>query len=204
MRITTKAGFTNREYEEAKVTWSADNEYGRGMIGTAVRTGNLQIGRNLLSNPAVAPWRDLLERSGYESAVIVPLKTHAGVFATLLVCAGEPWAFEKEEIALLQELGDDLSFGIGSLLAKKFAEEHEELSGAAGQTGKNILSKLSQREREVLFPVLDGHSSKEIAAVLGISPASVDTYRSRLMFKLDVEDTSSLIRLAIKEGIIEA
>jgi RNA polymerase sigma factor (sigma-70 family) len=204
MKMVAKAGFADREYENAKITWAADTEYGRGLIGRAVRSGQPQTSQHLLRDAAAAPWRDLLERGGYQSAVALPLRDYAGVFATLLVCAGEPAAFEREESDLLRELADDLSFGIGSLLAKAFAEEHATLKGEERDSGEDVLSRLSRREREVLTLVVEGYSSKEIAAELGVSPASVDTYRSRLMFKLGTGDLASLVRLAVRVGIVPA
>ena len=63
------------------------------------------------------------------------------------------------------------------------------------------LAPLSPREREVLTGVLAGRTSKEIAGELGIAPASVDTYRSRIMTKLDIRDLPSLVRFAIRHGI---
>jgi PAS domain S-box-containing protein len=63
------------------------------------------------------------------------------------------------------------------------------------------LERLSQRERQVLEWVLAGKASKEIAAHLKISAASVDTYRSRIMQKLGVEDLPALVRFAIRHGI---
>jgi PAS domain S-box-containing protein len=63
------------------------------------------------------------------------------------------------------------------------------------------LERLSRREREVLELVIAGRTSKEIAARLGIAAASVDTYRSRLMQKLSIEDLPGLVRFAIRHGI---
>ncbi len=65
------------------------------------------------------------------------------------------------------------------------------------------LSELSQREREVLKLVVEGRTSKEIAAVIGVKPASVHTYRSRIMAKLDINDVASLVRYAIRQGLIK-
>jgi len=63
------------------------------------------------------------------------------------------------------------------------------------------LGSLSRREREVLTRVIAGRTSKEIAARLGIAPASVDTYRSRIMLKLGIRDLPGLVRFAIQHGI---
>jgi PAS domain S-box-containing protein len=72
----------------------------------------------------------------------------------------------------------------------------EHLSAAA-----DPLARLSSRERQVLELVVAGRTSKGIAAQLGISPASVDTYRSRIMLKLGIEDLPALVRFAIRHGI---
>ncbi len=63
------------------------------------------------------------------------------------------------------------------------------------------LSKLSTREREILQLVVEGKSSIEIAQTLFISPKTVETYRSRLMQKLGINDLPGLIKFAIQHGI---
>ena len=65
------------------------------------------------------------------------------------------------------------------------------------------LSLLSLREREVMLMVVNGRTSTEIGAQLQLSPKTVDTYRSRLMLKLDVPDLAGLVRFAALEGLIE-
>jgi DNA-binding NarL/FixJ family response regulator len=67
----------------------------------------------------------------------------------------------------------------------------------------NPLDRLSAREREVLLLVVDGRTSKEIAVQLGVSPGSVDTYRSRVMAKLEVDDLPTLVRVAIRHGLVK-
>ena len=64
-------------------------------------------------------------------------------------------------------------------------------------------SRLSPREREVLKLVVEGRTSKEIAAIIGTKPASVHTYRSRIMAKLNINDIASLVRYAIRQGLIK-
>jgi DNA-binding NarL/FixJ family response regulator len=66
------------------------------------------------------------------------------------------------------------------------------------------LATLSPREMQVLKLVVDGKTSKEIAAMLKVAPSSVDTYRSRLMSKLGVNDLVSLVRFAIRNGVTHA
>jgi len=64
------------------------------------------------------------------------------------------------------------------------------------------LETLSPREREILQLVAEGKTSQEIAQRLSISSKTVDTYRSRLMRKIGVEDMAGLIKFAIQHGVI--
>lgn len=64
------------------------------------------------------------------------------------------------------------------------------------------LEQLSLREREVLQLVAEGKSSMEIGEQLFLSPKTVETYRSRLMQKLDLDNLSTLIKFALRHGII--
>jgi len=64
------------------------------------------------------------------------------------------------------------------------------------------LDSLSVREREVMALVVQGRTSKEIARLVGVKPATVDTYRSRLMAKLDVPDICGLVRFAVRQGML--
>jgi two-component system response regulator NreC len=62
---------------------------------------------------------------------------------------------------------------------------------------------LSVRERQVLQLVGEGHSTKKIAALLGISAKTADTHRTKLMEKLDIHQTAGLVRYAIRNGLLE-
>jgi DNA-binding NarL/FixJ family response regulator len=63
------------------------------------------------------------------------------------------------------------------------------------------LLQLSARERQVLQLIVEGRTSIEVAGVLNLSPKSVDTYRSRMMKKLDIGDLPSLVKFAIRHGV---
>ncbi len=69
------------------------------------------------------------------------------------------------------------------------------------QEDQSPLSRLSNREREVLQLVVEGKTSNEIADILALSPDTVKTYRSRLMRKLDIDDLPSLVKFAIQHGL---
>jgi two-component system, NarL family, invasion response regulator UvrY len=62
---------------------------------------------------------------------------------------------------------------------------------------------LSPRERQILVMVARGKSSAAIGEELHLSPKTVDTYRSRLMAKLELADVPALVRWAIREKLID-
>ncbi len=66
------------------------------------------------------------------------------------------------------------------------------------------LGGLTRREREVLLLVAEGLSNKQIAESLGVSSRTAESHRTRLMNKLDIHKVSGLVRLAIREGLVEA
>ncbi|HEY8069093.1 MAG TPA: PAS domain-containing protein [Burkholderiales bacterium] len=61
--------------------------------------------------------------------------------------------------------------------------------------------QLSEREQQVLQLIVDGRTSAEVGERLGLSPKSIDTYRSRLMAKLGIEDLPTLVKFAIRHGL---
>jgi DNA-binding NarL/FixJ family response regulator len=63
------------------------------------------------------------------------------------------------------------------------------------------LGKLSSRERQILELVAAGKSTADIARTLFLSPKTVDTYRSRLMQKLDIDSFAALVKFAIACGL---
>jgi two-component system, NarL family, response regulator NreC len=61
---------------------------------------------------------------------------------------------------------------------------------------------LSEREREIFQLIAEGHSNKEVAEILSISPATVETHRAHILQKLDVHNTAELVLYAVRRGVI--
>ena len=62
---------------------------------------------------------------------------------------------------------------------------------------------LSAREHEVLQLIAEGKATKDIAVILGISVKTAESHRSRLMQKLDIHETASLVRYAVRRGLVQ-
>jgi len=75
---------------------------------------------------------------------------------------------------------------------------HRQETGA-GELGQ--LGALSAREQQVLRHTVEGKTIAQTAALIGVSPKSVETYRSRVMTKLGIVDLPGLVKFAIRNGI---
>jgi DNA-binding NarL/FixJ family response regulator len=88
---------------------------------------------------------------------------------------------------------------ITPLIAGKLLHSYE--SGSHSRTD-TVLS-LSSRQREVLQLLAEGHSVKEIAAILNLSIKTIEYHKYRMMDDLGIKTTAELIRYALKQGIAE-
>lgn len=61
---------------------------------------------------------------------------------------------------------------------------------------------LSEREREIFQLIAEARSNKEVAALLEISPATVETHRARILQKLDIHNVAELVLYAVRRGVI--
>jgi DNA-binding NarL/FixJ family response regulator len=72
----------------------------------------------------------------------------------------------------------------------------------AGSEVVDQYEALSAREREIFQLIAEARTNKEVAQLLGISPATVDTHRSRILQKLDIHNTAELVLYAVRRGVI--
>ena len=77
------------------------------------------------------------------------------------------------------------------------------LRALTDESPRDRFASLSPRERQIVTMVVNGLSSAAIGLQLQLSPKTVDTYRSRIMAKLGVLGVTSLVRLAVREGLID-
>lgn len=86
----------------------------------------------------------------------------------------------------------------GRYLSRELAES---VIDQAVQRTDDPLERLSSRERQVLQMLAEGRAIAVIAATLSLSPKTVETYRARMMEKLEIHDFANLVKFAIQQGI---
>jgi DNA-binding NarL/FixJ family response regulator len=69
---------------------------------------------------------------------------------------------------------------------------------------RSPLDRLTSRQREVLQLIAEGNTTKAIATRLGLSVKTVETHRAQLMERLETRDVATLVRLAIRIGLVES
>ncbi|MFA6133329.1 MAG: HD domain-containing phosphohydrolase [Phycisphaerae bacterium] len=125
VRPVASAGFEDGYLEKVHITW-ADTERGRGPTGVAIRTGRTCIGRDFLTNPQLAPWRDQAVRRGYRSSVALPLACDGPAFGALMIYAKEVNAFSERKVTVLSKLAEDLARRIAGLQTKRELRESQQ------------------------------------------------------------------------------
>lgn len=114
VRHIAHAGFEDGELEQFMLTW-AETANGFGPAGTAIRTQKPALVKDTLNDPTYLPWRQHGIRLGYLSVIALPLVASGNVLGVLAIYSPDIDGFSAEEIKLLDELSDDLAFGIESV-----------------------------------------------------------------------------------------
>jgi PAS domain S-box-containing protein len=114
VRPVAYAGFEAGYLETLHLTW-ADSERGRGPTGTAIRTGQARMCRNMLIDPQFIPWRAEALKRGYASSIALPMNADGKPFGALTIYSRHADPFSQDEVDLLSELANDLAYGITAI-----------------------------------------------------------------------------------------
>ena len=138
LHAVAHAGF-NAASREAPVIIRADAGQGFDPISAAMRTGKPAVCNNTHTDPAYGHWRDEAVELGYFSMISLPLVSDNNVFGLLNIYADKADAFELAEVKLLQEMADDLVYGVKALRAR---EEHKRIEEALTKSEERIRASI--------------------------------------------------------------
>jgi PAS domain S-box-containing protein len=125
IRPAAYSGFERGYLETLGLTWG-DCERGRGPTGIAIRSSEIQMCRNVLTDPGFRPWRDEAVKRGFAASIAIPLLRDRKAFGVLSIYSAVPDPFSDDEVKLLAELAGDLSHGITGIRLQAAHEEAEE------------------------------------------------------------------------------
>ena len=146
VRPVAYAGPGDGFLERIRVTWGEGPE-SQGTAGHAIRTGRAAIARDLLNNPAFHSWHDALRTRNFHAAIGVPITEGDEIFGVLIVYASEADAFDTTEIELLEDLGRNISIGLGAINAR---EERAQAIAALEHARAELEERVAERTRELV------------------------------------------------------
>lgn len=165
------AGVEGKYLAPVKHTW-ADNAQGQRPIAKAIRSGKTEIAHDVRGNPAYAAVSELMARPGYLSNIALPLLDGKNVIGAISIHAAEAVAFDEAEVLLLQELADDLAYGIVTLRTReerdRIAHAHEHHAAILRKSLEDSIQAIAATV-EIRDPYTSGHQKRvaELAVALG-------------------------------------
>ena len=100
--------------KDLRISW-ADDKYGQGPTGTAIRTGTVQVAHDLRKATGFTPWRERAKAHAFLTSLVLPLSKQGQTIGALSIYSDEVGTFSPQSVGLLQELADELTYGIARL-----------------------------------------------------------------------------------------
>lgn len=166
IRLASAAGMDLNHYWAEDITWD-DTEKGQLPVCEAIRSGTTQICHNIACAIGFKGWKESTLAKGYTANIALPLKKSSQTFGALCIYSSEKKAFqEEEEIRLLEELANDLAYGIMNLRTRVEQEQHATLlRQSLEQSIQTIAATVEARD-----PYTAGHQHRvsELATAIAL------------------------------------
>jgi DNA-binding NarL/FixJ family response regulator len=132
--------------------------------------------------------------SMYSDEVFITQALQAGAHGFLLKDSAD-----ADLVRAVTDVAGGKSF-FSPTVSKVVLDDYVRQLAARGVTDR--FDTLSEREREVFQLFAEGHSNKDIAGLLHVSPGTIETHRARIMEKLDVHSAAEIVLYAVRKGVI--
>ncbi|MRV76249.1 EAL domain-containing protein [Duganella sp. FT92W] len=158
---------TDRAYVDAlQLSWGAD-VHRHGGFGTAIQQRRMLVCKSMHGDLVFTSWKSMAPPHGIDACIALPLLDGEGPIGVLGLYAADAKGFTDEEIKLLQDLADDLAFGIASrrdhALREQVEDELAHHTNYDGLTGLATVSTLQRHLAPHAAKALDGH--RKVAAI---------------------------------------
>jgi len=192
LKPVAKWGYEEDFIDSMNATW-ADNEWGRGPAGTTIRTGKTTIFQDFKTDPNYRPWRAKAIKCGYASGVSLPLTDNNTAFGALVIFSEEINAFDEDEVALMEELANDLSFGINTLRMeaerKRIRKDQTLLAAVIEQASDSVLTFDENGKIEYVNSAFCKLFGVDVVDTLGKSLHQLDFCNENEEFYLQLQKT---------------
>ncbi len=180
VHVLATAGASHGYVEKLRIT-VGDEPSGRGPTGSALREGNYVICNDIEHDERMTGWREEALANGFHSSAAFPIATFGKTHAVFSLYAGEKNFFDAEEIKLLEEMSQDISYAMESI---KLEEDRKLIDEA--------LKKSEVKYRDLVEQAADGIFivDKEWN-ILFVNPRSCEMlgYREEELLHLNIKDT---------------
>ena len=133
--------------KQLRVSWSDTDPSGSGPAGRSIRSGTAVICADIDADSSFAPWRQAARNYGFRGVMGLPLREAGDTFGVLMLYTNEVLQPSAEEVQLLQELANDLAFGIATIRSRQERRRLESAvlkvaAGVSASTGKAFFEQL--------------------------------------------------------------
>lgn len=179
IKVMAHAGEDHGLLSSSIITWAEDDPRGQGASGQCIRSGEAVICEDVRKEKSLYI-RELAKNSGFSGGIALPLRIENQVFGILTIASAVVFKVASEEVALLQELADNLAFGIVKMREQQESERvlsaiYRIAESVSDATGTEFFEKLMLNMTESLgaevgiitrLPSMDALSSRSVVAVV--------------------------------------
>jgi signal transduction histidine kinase/CheY-like chemotaxis protein/PAS domain-containing protein len=149
VRCVAQSGYEEGYLDKISVSW-ADSDLGNGASGVAIKTGSTIAIQDCINDSRMKPWREAAIQRGYRSCIALPLTFNNKTHGVLTIYSALPDAFNNEEVKLLRELSDNLTFGIEN----RRSNIQRSVAEAATKAKSQFLANMSHEIRTPMNAIL--------------------------------------------------
>ena len=155
------AGYQHEYLDRVRLSWDENSPTGQGPAGQAVRSGQPVIVHDLRKSNDLGDWTQRMLDNGFHGVICLPLRAQGKTFGLLYLYAPEILHISPQETALLQDLANDLAFGITSLRAHKAQQRIQDsvikvAAAVSASTGTAFFVQLATNMAEALGAQVGG------------------------------------------------
>ncbi len=204
------AGYTHEYLEKVQLSWDESSPNGQGPAGQAVRSGEPVIVHDIRNSNDFGGWTQRMLDNGFHGVICLPLREQGKTFGLLYLYAPEILHISAQETALLQDLANDLAFGITSLRAhhaqQRMLDSVIKVAAAvSASTGTEFFVQLAANMAEALGAqagcvIRMAHTTGQPPRA--VSLAAVIDGVEQAHFDLPMEDTPSMQLLSQRQYVV--